>query len=123
MRSVDEYMKLPYRMEIDEDPNEGGYVASFPDLTGCITFADTLEELMKQVDDAKRTWFEDMRKRNMPIPEPKNLEEYSGCFKLRMPKSLHKELAERSKEEGISMNQYCIFLLSQNNALYRESRS
>ncbi|MCI8980594.1 MAG: toxin-antitoxin system HicB family antitoxin, partial [Clostridia bacterium] len=39
---------------------------------------------------------------------------YSGQFKLRMPKSLHKELAERSKAEGISMNQYCVYLLSHN---------
>lgn len=28
---------LPYRMELVEDPDEGGYVASYPDLPGCIT--------------------------------------------------------------------------------------
>jgi antitoxin HicB len=39
------------------------------------------------------------------IPEPNVLEDYSGQFKLRLPKFLHKELAEKSKYEGISMNQ------------------
>ncbi len=122
MKTVSDYMKMPYRMEIEEDPYEGGYVASFPDLKGCLTYADTLDELMGNVEDAKATWFEAMLERGMPIPEPRNLDDYSGCFKLRLPKILHKELAERSKEEGISMNQYCIFLLSQNNALYAGSR-
>ncbi len=119
MKTLSEYMRAPYRMEIEVDPSEGGYVASFPDLPGCLTFAETLEELIENVDDAKRTWFEDMLERKMPIQEPRRLEEYSGCFKLRMPRSLHKKLMERSKEEGISMNQYCIYLLSQNNALFK----
>ncbi|MBO7094447.1 MAG: toxin-antitoxin system HicB family antitoxin, partial [Spirochaetia bacterium] len=43
---------------------------------------------------------------------PDSEKEYSGQFKLRMPKTLHRLLAEKSKREGISMNQYCLFLLS-----------
>ena len=50
-------------------------------------------------------------------PEPEN-DKYSGQFKLRIPKSLHKLLAEHSKREGISMNQYCMYLLSRNDALF-----
>ncbi len=53
-----------------------------------------------------------------PVPEPASDEEYSGQFKLRIPKSLHRQLAMQSKKEGISMNQYCLYLLSQNNALH-----
>ena len=50
------------------------------------------------------------------INEPEELESYSGQFKLRIPKSLHKTLSEDSKKEGISMNQYCVYLLSKNSA-------
>lgn len=46
------------------------------------------------------------------IHEPDSLEDYSGQFKLRIPRSLHRSLAEHSKREGISMNQYCMYLLS-----------
>ena len=53
---------------------------------------------------------------NMPVPEPDSIEDYSGQFKLRLPRSLHRQLALQSKREGVSMNQYCVFLLSQNNA-------
>lgn len=58
MRTIDEYMKLPYKMEIVSDNEEGGYVASFPDLPGCFTVGDTIEEVTKNVEDAKRVWFE-----------------------------------------------------------------
>jgi hypothetical protein len=52
---------------------------------------------------------------NILLPESDN--NYSGQFKLRIPKSLHRSLAERSKAEGISMNQYCLYLLARNDAL------
>ena len=37
---------------------------------------------------------------------------------MRIPKSLHKSLAEHSKAEGISMNQYCLYLLTKNDASF-----
>ena len=39
-------------------------------------------------------------------------------FKLRLPRSLHRSLAEHSQREGISMNQYCVYLLAKNDALH-----
>lgn len=41
-------------MEIIIDLSEGGYVASYPDLPGCLTCGDTLEEVVQNADDAKR---------------------------------------------------------------------
>ena len=46
------------------------------------------------------------------------VEHYSGQFKLRIPRSLHRLLAEHSQREGISMNQYCVYLLSRNDAIF-----
>ena len=46
------------------------------------------------------------------------VENYSGQFKLRIPRSLHRLLAEHSQREGISMNQYCVYLLSRNDAIF-----
>ena len=51
------------------------------------------------------------------INEPAVHDNYSGQFKLRIPKSLHRSLAEHSKAEGISMNQYCLYLLTLNDAI------
>ena len=42
MKTLNEYLALPYRMELVNDPDEGGFVVSFPDLPGCITCGETL---------------------------------------------------------------------------------
>lgn len=118
MKNIDYYMALPYKMEIVEDKDEGGYVVSYPDLPGCITCGETIETAVANANDAKKAWIEASLESGIKIQEPNNLEEYSGQFKLRIPRSLHRSLAEHSKKEGISMNQYCVYLLSRNDALY-----
>jgi len=119
MRTIDEYMRLPYRMEVIPDTAEGGYVVRFPELPGCLTCADTLEEAVRNAADCKKEWLTAAIEDGIDIPEPASEDEYSGQFKLRIPKSLHKSLAEHSKAEGISMNQYCLYLLAKNDASYR----
>lgn len=118
MKTIDEYMKLPYRMEIVEDTAEGGFVALFPDLKGCITCADTADEALRLAMDAKKAWLEAAIEDGYDIPLPETDDSYSGQFKFRMPKSLHRQLAEHAKLEGISMNQYCLYLLSTNDAIH-----
>ena len=119
MRTIDEYMRLPYRMEIIPDTAEGGYVVRFPELPGCLTCADTLEKAVLNAADCEKEWLTAAMEDGIDIPEPASEDEYSGQFKLRIPKSLHKSLAEHSKAEGISMNQYCLYLLAKNDASYR----
>ena len=118
MKTLNEYMALPYRMEIVEDKEEGGFVVSFPDLPGCITCGETVESAVANAMDAKKAWLEAALEEGLTIHEPDSIEDYSGQFKLRIPKSLHRLLAEHSKREGISMNQYCLYLLSRNDAVY-----
>ena len=118
MKTLDDYLKTPYKMEIITDPTEGGYVVSFPELPGCITCAETLTVAVNNAADARRAWLEAALADGIIIPEPNSLPEYSGQFKLRMPKSLHRSLAEHSRQEGISMNQYCLYLLAKSDAAY-----
>lgn len=118
MKTLNEYMKMPYRMEIVEDEEEGGFVVSYPDLPGCITCGETIESAVQNTLDAKRTWIEAALEERIEIYEPDSLENYSGQFKLRIPRSLHRSLAEHSQKEGISMNQYCIYLLTKNDAVF-----
>ena len=118
MKTLDEYMAMPYRMEIIEDKDEGGFVASYPDLPGCITCGETAESAAANALDAKRQWLEAAIDSGIEIYEPDSLKDYSGQFKLRIPRSLHRTLAEHSRREGISMNQYCVYLLSRNDEIY-----
>lgn len=118
MKTLDDYMAMSYRMEIVEDKDEGGFVVSYPDLPGCLTCGETIETAVANAVDAKRGWIEAALEEGIEIHEPGDLEEYSGQFKLRIPRSLHRALAEHSRREGISMNQYCVYLLSRNDAIH-----
>ena len=118
MKTLNEYMSMSYKMEIIEDQDEGGFVISYPDLPGCITCGEPIEISMQNAKDAKREWIRAALEEGIEIYEPDSLENYSGQFKLRIPRSLHRSLAEHSQREGISMNQYCVYLLSKNDVMY-----
>ncbi len=107
-RSVEEYLKLHYTIEIirEEDEENPGWVARVVELNGCITQADTFEELGEMIEDAMRVWIEVALEDNLPIPEPRPEEDYSGKFVVRVPKSLHRKLVEEAEREGVSLNQY-----------------
>ena len=69
MKNVEYYMGLNYKMIVVQD-EEGLCTAYFPNLPGCITCADTLEEVTKNAVDAKRSWFEAALKDGVSIMEP-----------------------------------------------------
>lgn len=110
-KDIKYYLDLKYPLVVKEDA-DGSYYAEYPDLKGCMTVGDTLIEISESIEDAKETWIQTAIEHNIEIPEPKSENDYSGSFRIRMPKSLHKSLADEAKSEGISMNQYCIYLLS-----------
>lgn len=118
MKTLSDYMELPYKMEVVEDLEEGGFVVTYPDLPGCITCGETIESAVANAIDAKKAWLEAALEDGIEIYEPDSLQNYSGQFKLRLPRSLHRLLAEHSQREGISMNQYCVYLLSRNDAVF-----
>ena len=81
VKTVEYYIELSYRMEIIPDNEEGGFVASFPDLPGCITVGDTIEDVIQNIVDAKRAWLESELEIGATIPEPEDLKEYSEGIK------------------------------------------
>lgn len=58
MKTLNDYLTMPYRMEIVEDKDEGGFVASYLDLPGCITCGETVESAVANALDAKKAWLE-----------------------------------------------------------------
>jgi antitoxin HicB len=105
------YMSLSYKMEIIYDKDDHSYVLYFPELRGCMTSGKTAEAALKNAADAKENWIMSALADKAAIPEPLSSRQYSGQFKLRMPKQLHRVIAERAEEEGISMNQFLVYTL------------
>ena len=50
------------------------------------------------------------------FPEP-SYQEYSGKFNVRLPRSLHRALVDAASQDGVSLNQYVVMLLSSGNTL------
>jgi antitoxin HicB len=118
---LEHYLDLQYPFNVNADP-DGGYVVVFPDLPGCMTQADTLDELFEMAEDARTGWIETEYELGHDIPLPSYPEEYSGKFNVRLPRSLHRSLAESAEREGISLNQYVVALLSRGDAQARVER-
>ena len=104
-QTIDYYLSLPYTREIIPEP-EGGWFVRVKELPGCMSQGETVEEAMLMIEEAMRGWLESELENGKPIPEPRPEEEYSGKFIVRVPKSLHRKLAEISGSEGVSLNQW-----------------
>jgi antitoxin HicB len=91
----------------------GGYLISFPDLPGCMSDGNTMAEAKKNAADAVASYLASCRKHNDPIPEPGSGGPASGKFLARLPKSMHAALIERSRHEGVSMNQFLTALVAE----------
>lgn len=106
-KTVEEYMRLPYRMEVYYD--EDYWAAEFPELPGLVAGHETWEGLGAAIEDAKRTWFEAMLESGKPIPEPgARAEEYSGRVLLRLPKSLHAQAIRAAEQDAVSLNMFLV---------------
>jgi antitoxin HicB len=114
-KNLEYYMRLPYRVEVYPEPDGTGYTAVIPELPGCMTCADTLAELWDMVEEAKEGWLELSLEDGDYIPEPApvEVEEYSGKFVVRLPTSLHRQLAKRAEQEETSLNQLIVMLLAE----------
>ena len=110
-KELDYYMSLPYQ-EVIVHSKEGGYVGYIPDLKGCITQAETRDEIITMLEDAKKSWLEAAISGGIKIPEPLSEIEFSGKFNLRIPKSLHKSLVMGARKEGVSVNQMAMCLIA-----------
>lgn len=72
MKTIDEYMNKNYELKIVDDPDEGGFVAFYPELPGCITCGETLEEAAENALDAKRAWLEAALDDGIEIRKPQD---------------------------------------------------
>jgi predicted RNase H-like HicB family nuclease len=96
-----------YPKEVFWSEEDEGYIAIAPDLNGCSAFGVSEAEALRELDDAIATWILAAKAANNPIPAPTDKsapQSYSGKFMTRIAKSLHRDLALRAKQEGVSLN-------------------
>jgi len=113
-------LAIPYTATIRQLEQEegGGWYAEIPELPGCSSDGETVEEALSNLEEAMELWIETAREIGRTIPRPRqHLDDYSGKFTIRLPRSLHRDLAREAELEGVSLNQYIVYLLSERHKL------
>jgi len=114
-RTLEDYLALPYTIGLvrdEDDEGNVGFVAEVEELPGCLSQGATPDEAIHNVFNAMEGWLSVALEDGRPIPEPRVARSYSGRFVLRIPQSLHADLARVAEREGVSLNQYVAITLA-----------
>lgn len=127
-KDLNYYMSLPYKIEIFPIPESegGGYMARLPQFgrLGIVGDGASKAEALADLEENQRDRFEQYLEEGLTIPEPEpdpDRQNYSGRFVLRIPKFLHRELAESARQNSVSLNQYVCTLLALNFQTIRKT--
>jgi antitoxin HicB len=94
----------------------GGILITWPDLPGCMSDGETIEEAIANGRDAFASWMHvcQTQGHSVPVPsKPEEIEPGSGRLSARLPRSLHGRLAAVAKSEGVSINQLLTAILAE----------
>jgi predicted RNase H-like HicB family nuclease len=106
----------PYRVEPDE---EGGYVIVYPDLPGCMTQVEDAAEIGPMAEEIRELWLETAKAHSMTIPPASPTPSYSGKLVVKVPRTLHRDLAESAAREKVSLDEYVAMLLARRDSMAR----
>jgi antitoxin HicB len=93
----------------------GGYMITFPDLPGCMSDGETLDEAINNGRDAFNSWIAAQVDMGRQIPEPTHYDAEAKPVKFvqRLPRSLHASLQARARAEGVSLNTLVLTLIAE----------
>ncbi|MBI4914836.1 MAG: type II toxin-antitoxin system HicB family antitoxin [Acidobacteria bacterium] len=110
-KAIENLLKREYPITL-VPAEEGGYLAEHRDLPGCITQGDSVAEAIENLAAARRLWITTAVEHGDEVPAPSTDDRFGGRVLVRMPKSLHRRLFERSQDEGVSLNQLVVAVLA-----------
>ena len=105
----------PHVVEPLTEDDGGGFIITFPDLPGCMSDGETIEQTITNGRDAFSAWMSARADMGKPIPKPTRHGQTPEPVKLvqRLPRSLHAELVARARSEGTSLNTLITMLLAE----------
>lgn len=99
LETADDDLALPYTAEVLH--NEDGFFARVPDLPGCMTWTDTVDELWPMIEDAKRAWITVALEEGVVVPLPR--ESALDMVSVRLPEELYRKLRRLAARDGVSL--------------------
>lgn len=100
------YLELNWSYTIEQDVHQGKkfYIIRVNELPGVCTDAKTVEEGMRNIQDAIAGTIELYLEQGDPIPEPINKEKFKGNIAYRTTSERHYSLAKLAQYKHVSMN-------------------
>lgn len=111
-QKAEEILSKPYIRRLLPDET-GGYVSSIQEFPGCIAEGDTADDAINNLNNAAASWVEAALSSGYEIRDPVSYMGYSGKIALRIPRGLHKQVAELAELEESSINQLLTTAISQ----------
>ena len=102
-----------YSIKVSWSNQDGMFVAVCPALGDLSALGETAQEAVSELEQAIELALETYESEGWPIPNPDVLEEYSGQFRLRLPRSLHASLSHEAQRQGVSLNSLVTSILAQ----------
>lgn len=112
-----------YGFKIFWSNDDNAFIATCPEFPGLSAHGGTEEEALREAKVALELFVEDMQESGETLPAPLLAHSYSGQFRLRLPRTLHRQLAERAEEEGVSLNSLAMTYLSSGVAAAQSRRT
>lgn len=109
-------IQYPFTTRPLTEEEGGGILIEFPDLPGCFSDGATIEEAIKNGQDAIDSWLHSANINGDTIPKPgsyMDISKYSGTLSNRVPKTIHMKLAITAKKEGVSINKLVLTYITQ----------
>jgi len=113
---VGKFMDTDYPLEITRDGD--GFFIRIPDLPGCESNGETIDEALVSIAEAKEVWIEAALATGAPVPSPRTDDDYSGKFVVRVGRSVHRDLVRIALIEGMSLNALVSTVLARETGRY-----
>jgi predicted HicB family RNase H-like nuclease len=110
MEVIDFAEKYTYRVEWSDEDNV--HIARCLEFPSLLAHGNSIKKALAEIEQVVKETLVWMKEENESIPEPFGLKKYKGNLTLRIPSEVHKKLAIKSAEEGVSVNQYILSKIS-----------
>lgn len=97
-RNAEEYRITVRPLSKDEG---GGYLVEYPEIPGCMSDGETVEEAIANGREALRDCLEVFKETGRKTPPP-GIE--AAQWRQRLPRTLYLKLTAQAKSEGVSIN-------------------
>ncbi len=106
-RNLDRYQFTVRPLSREEG---GGYLVEYPDIPGCMSDGETVEEAIRNGREALRDCIDVFRESGRKIPKP-NVE--AAQWRQRVPRTLYSKLTKQAKDEGVSINSFVTAIIAE----------